>query len=282
MPRVECPQCHAAAAFAFSKPYCPRCGWNREQAANQLGRIVRHMPWVFLVLLGAPVLWQGGRNQNWALAALTAAVLGLPFLIAYLSARTTLQRMLAGSTAATRPGEEAIARTEAADEAYRVLLALPRPRPVCLSRRGKFYTVLIRAAFGCFEAILLPQLYRQWERARSGGSLPLQSWFPVLAAAFLVFVLMGFLRGWARDRRLLATGEVTMAHVTRQWSMRNSSSIAYQFQDTEGRKVEAQGPDYTRTLYEGMSVPVFFNANNPKVQVALCTSFFEVVLPGTR
>ncbi|HVB36110.1 MAG TPA: hypothetical protein VND42_02635, partial [Candidatus Acidoferrales bacterium] len=85
-----------------------------------------------------------------------------------------------------------------------------------------------------------------------------------------------------RDQNLMENGAVAMARVTGQQTLKNNSVITYEFEDANGKTISESGPDLTRSLFEGMTVPVFYDAQNPKRQVAACASFFEIVNPGSE
>ena len=79
-----------------------------------------------------------------------------------------------------------------------------------------------------------------------------------------------------REIRLLRDGEVTMAivhsrQVTGEWTDR----IAYQFKTARGETVSGRAWDSGYNVSEGSSVPVFYNADNPKEHVVACASWFE-------
>ncbi|HEV2224057.1 MAG TPA: hypothetical protein VGR84_13745, partial [Candidatus Acidoferrales bacterium] len=67
-----------------------------------------------------------------------------------------------------------------------------------------------------------------------------------------------------------------------QRTLKSNSIITYEFEDAEGKTIAGSGNDLTRSLYEGMSVPVFYDAQNSKRQIAACASFFEIVNPESE
>jgi hypothetical protein len=57
MPTAECPQCHAPAANAMGKSYCPQCGWNRRETEKQTRLFLRLLP-VLVIVFDAPlIIW---------------------------------------------------------------------------------------------------------------------------------------------------------------------------------------------------------------------------------
>jgi hypothetical protein len=71
-----------------------------------------------------------------------------------------------------------------------------------------------------------------------------------------------------------------MARVTKQWTARNGHGIRYEFTTPAGEALSGTTTDNARQLLVGMSVPIFYDPQQPKKQVALCAAFYEVVLPG--
>ncbi len=55
MPSIECPQCHASAASALGKRYCPQCGWNRAEVEKQTRLFLRLLP-LLVMVFDAPLI----------------------------------------------------------------------------------------------------------------------------------------------------------------------------------------------------------------------------------
>jgi hypothetical protein len=53
--------------------------------------------------------------------------------------------------------------------------------------------------------------------------------------------------------------------------------VEYEFSDYQGQTRKGLGFDYTEKLYEGMSVAVFYDRDNPKRQIAYCSTMHEIV-----
>jgi hypothetical protein len=118
-------------------------------------------------------------------------------------------------------------------------------------------------------------------RRSAGSSYNGPSQFPVFALSFafiavFVFVMLNVI---ARQKRLLAEGEFAVGLVTKQWAARNGPNIRYEFSTPMGEHFSGISADGSRKLSVGMNVPIFYDAQNPKKQLALCASFHEVVLP---
>jgi hypothetical protein len=53
--------------------------------------------------------------------------------------------------------------------------------------------------------------------------------------------------------------------------------VEYEFSDYQGQTRKGLGFDYTEKLYEGMSVAVFYDRDNPQRQIAYCSTMHEIV-----
>jgi hypothetical protein len=166
------------------------------------------------------------------------------------------------------------------DEMSRILSELPRPRPVRVSRRGKIIAMVVSSALlaslGIYAAAGMAS-----QRA-AGGRNASPSQFPVYAfsIAFIVVYAIVMLNVIGRQKRLLAEGEMATALVTKRWMARNGPNIYYEFSTPLGEHFSRGASDGSRRLSVGMKVPIFYDPQSPKKQLALCASFYEVVLPG--
>jgi len=285
-PPVECPQCHAAATYALGKPYCPRCGWNREAAEKRTRQILRAMP-LLVVAFDAPlIIWiLTGHAQLSTLTLLFLLALS-PALLMVLVVRSTYMKVsaapaAAGATPGAAPAAAASgAPNEAVAKTYALLLELPRPRPVRMSRRGKTAAIILTVAMLGFAAMLVVIAGVQWSKWRKHAAADPQIWVFSVLLVGVTLTALAMQRGLARERRLLSEGEVALARVGRQWYMKNGSNIQYEFATPTGETIKGRANDFSRQLFEGMTVPVFYDAQNPRRKTALCGSFYEVEMPG--
>ena len=161
---------------------------------------------------------------------------------------------------------------------YATLTQLPRPRRVRMSHQGKINVTMISIALMIFAGALVAMVVIQ---PASGGSFtpprPVIYLLPLGLVAAIAFVMR---RSLVQQRWLLAEGEIAMALVTKQWAARNGHGIRYEFTTPEGEAFSRMTTDYARQLLAGMSVPIFYDPEEPKKQVALCAAFYELVLPG--
>lgn len=165
------------------------------------------------------------------------------------------------------------------DEMSRVLVALPRSRPVRITRRGKINATVITVALAVSIAVFVAGLVTT---SRSAGQTAVPPGFfsfamPIVLVVAVVLVL---LRAIKQQKILLAGGEMAMARVTKRWIARNGPNVRYEFTTPLGEHLSRNAADASRQLSVGMNVPVFYDSQRPKKQLAMCASFYEVVLPG--
>lgn len=281
----KCPRCGAPTVPAMGRFYCSRCGWNRDAARRRYVRVQWVLPLLILIFDFMGIVALGIERHDWPGAILFATLPTLLLGFVYAGVRQGLARMRQPpGQAAQGASPPAATLAEAGPgapppEPYAFLLALPPPRPVRLSRRGRrMVNLLLAFVFGT-EAFLGWTLHGLWYR----DQLTAHSATPeIVLMLFMVLILAlpFFLRrGMVRDLRLMESGAVVIARVTRQRSLRNASTIQYEFEDAAGRTVSASANDLTRSFFPGMSVPVFYAAPNAKNSLAACASLLEVARP---
>ncbi len=165
------------------------------------------------------------------------------------------------------------------DDMKSVLAELPRPRPVRMSRRGKAMAVVVSAILLASFGMLVAGLAAKSAAGGPGGGPP-QLLTYGLPIALLVVMISVMISSVARQKSLLADGELATARVTKRWMARNGPNIRYEFTTPLGEHFSRGATDGSRQLSVGMSVPVFYDAQNPKKQLAACASFYEIVPPG--
>ena len=286
MPAPPCPKCGARTVFAGYDPWCPSCGWNREEAGNRLRRATRKAPlyYIFAAVMFAVFFHVWRDHQPFALIVVFLLPL-VPLLLYYATLRWSRRKYDAAVRdfeAGVRPAAQVLparaVKTAAAD--FRLLLELPRPRPVRVSRKGRSNLMIAMTGVAAFDLIFLAHVWSAYKAAGSFAALPRADWMWMVLAIAIGLIPYATWKNVKRQKALLETGEVALATVLRQFSNRSTFTIQYDFRDPQGQKVTGLANDTTRALYEGMSVPVFFDANNSRQRVAQCESFCEVILPG--
>lgn len=147
-----------------------------------------------------------------------------------------------------------------------------------MSTRGKtlavIFSVALLTSLGGYGAAST-MIRRNPAVPNSGPSL-----IPLYSMSLVILVFMVVVANMAaKQKQLLADGELSMARVADRVLARNGPNIRYEFTTLLGEQLSGSAQDGTRKLSVGMSVPVFYDPQNPKRQLALCASFYEVVLP---
>ena len=163
----------------------------------------------------------------------------------------------------------------------------PRPRIVRLSRRGKSWVLLLTSILAAVEAGLLVFLLTRWIRTSSLATVASNHGIALYAALLLPFLPVMFRRGLAKEKHLIANGEVAVATVI---STSNSSSqvnrnddvrtVQYQFRDKSGALVEGSSVDSTLMLRDHSAMLVFYDPDDSTQQVAQCAAYYQVVAPA--
>jgi hypothetical protein len=278
--------CHAEVTSAGKLRYCIHCGWQKKQTESQLRLNLKMVPIAFAVMvliLGFMFFRSGARTQN---AGLIAFFLTFPLIaltVSYIVTRRNLKILLAqpppsavAGAAGAAIGVGSVTPTLAPQ--YEATLKTSPPRTLRMSRRGTFHLTLTLAVLFVFVGVILVQLYRAWAAAHSFAAFGFREWGLAGFALLLLLMLVSQWRVMDRERDLLTNGEVVAARITQKFGSRNASAIKYEFEDSSGQKHSSTGTDYTQKLEEGMSVPVFYDRENPSRQVPACGTFHEVVL----
>lgn len=271
-------------------PYCAKCGWNREAAVRKLTRITWLLPALIVVFDLIGIIGLGFVKHNWSGAILFATLPTLLLGFVYAGAKQGLTKLRApqGTASSSRGDVASVARTADASinqeksQRYHFLVSLPPPRPVRLGPRGKVMLTVVLLVVFVLDAFLIWSLYGLWYSTRSFADFHGPQIFLACLTVLIACVPFFVRRGMVRHKNLMENGAVAMARVTGQRTLKNNSIITYEFEDANGKSISESGPDLTRSLYEGMTVPVFYDAQNSERQVAACASFFEIIAPGAE
>ena len=238
------------------------------------------------------------RFRNPVQIAILCAVPAIGISVNYIVTRRARMRLQAFSALATRtatpdfhtPGAGTLARGGPSGDALdggaiapsaqdQALLKTSRPREIRMAKRGKIGFTAAALGVALFAMVPGAHLYSVWVRTQSFTAFQTKDW--VVAAAFILLLLLpvGMWRSQVRECDLLENGEVALGKIVRRWTdPRNNPSVEYEFSDTQGQTHQGSSLDYSRKLYEGMSVPVFYDRDNPKRQIAYCATMHEIVI----
>jgi hypothetical protein len=288
MPVPQCPMCHKRASLADQQPYCLNCGWNRDLAIAALRHNMEMLP-VGVVLFAGFFLfmfyvWHFRNAAQLAIFITVPAIGLLANYFVYRNRSAKLQALPPGAssaaTATTGGSGSSGVRGETVqhDPQHQPLLSVPRPRQIRMARRGQ-----VRIAVGLiFLAVAATfvgiALYSPAAPTGTSPTMGEKSWLIAGLLAMMLLVPYAMWRAQARECDLLQNGEIAQGQVTKQWLNKGNSSLAYKFTDFRGDTHRGMGNDYTRKLYVGMPLTVFYDSNNPKRQVAYCSTLHEIIL----
>jgi hypothetical protein len=287
MPIPECPLCHKRASLEGQQLYCLNCGWNRDEAISAIRRRVQMLPLGIVMFAGFTlVMVYGWHFRNPAQIAILGGGPALGIAFSYFYAQSRLAKLEALRANIAQPAAASFGTTLdesreavalAPDRRYQGLLSTSRPRRIRMAKRGLFNIAIGVIVVLIFATILGVHLYGVWARTLSLATFGPKDWLVAGLAALILLIPYRMWRAQVRECDLLENGEIAMAQVTRQWFQKNNSLIAYEFKDFLGQAHQGLGFDYTRKLYKDMAVPVFYDGNNAKRQVAYCSTLHEVV-----
>lgn len=261
---LRCPKCSALPVATDQSFRCLKCGWDGKRAQNRLNR-VRRIYGVSVFLLFVVTLWaELSISPRFA-----AAILVFGWLVA-----------IGGWECVSRAWNLSKVGQSIDPSKWDLWLRLPPPRIVRVREEAKYATarvltvVTIFVGFSLLSALLLVQL-RAYSPTRL-RSLVLLGTVPCCASALVLVAFLAF--SLKKSQRLVAHGEVTIGTVIGlRIGKRGIHTVTYEFKDDSGRLVSASCTDTAGLFAPGMSIPVFFNPENPaKEQVALCGSSYEV------
>jgi hypothetical protein len=288
MKPVPCPKCEARTLVVAQKPFCSQCGWNLVAARSAVQREVVGM-WVCLAVVGLLALFFTVRKGGeWGMAVsaafMTCIVLGYYFL-SLLPAQKTLHA--AEKQFDSRIDEEESGEQFSAGSGHVKgvspdwIFRISKPRSVQI-RWHKVADRLVNRAFAGGAALMIFTVF--FLATTRGDFLRASRAFLALGLIFLFFLGHRIRRGFKRQH-LLQNGEVAAGRVLsqeRSGKWKQNSKITYEFEDLMGRVTSGTATDITDSLYEGMPVVVFYQAEAVEEHVVLCETFFGIVVDGTN
>jgi hypothetical protein len=273
---ADCPTCGSPARPAGNTAYCPSCGWNRFDAAENIRQNLLALPLVFLAFFILSLL-----TRRWLGILLFSGLCCLWTLGTGL--RLVLQRRILSRTQTSATAESATAAGAASEQPFEYVVptrfshfsTLPVPRKLRMKRVFRWLTILfgiIALAFTDVSYSLLVPPYTAPDDPHWG-----------IRFGFLTLVIYcALFGGWwieRRRKRLLRSGQVRFALVMNS----NAGSgallpgVIYRFRTEDGKQFEGFDQDWTDSYHQGMVVPVFHDSALPENSVAMCASFYDVV-----
>lgn len=283
MGTITCPRCGSPVPLrrflnSTNKPFCARCGWNLDRAEAALAKnnmALKLVPFA-IAALGIFFAFMAMKTQSpiaFVFPVLFALILILP-MWGYYSTR----KAIAAAKLSLNPS--AGASQPILDSSLQQLQALPRPRRVRFRFQGSFapaIALLVMVIFALVGFFLSAHASRNVPNAR--GSFPaLVPMFSVLLV-FLLVVILPFFRA-KRDLPLLRDGELAFARVTSQQTVQQGktsySRIDYEFKTSSGELKQNSAKDLTNSVFEEMTIPVFYDPLDPVKNITPCATYLQV------
>jgi len=265
--------------WGWSKPYCSFCGWNVELAKERERAKLKQMV-LGLVFFGV-IFGAFAYISKEGFALFPFLILSVFLVGNAISAWRNLRTLDASRTAAasTTPLSTVTAGKERAkhdrDAAYQQLTALSKPRQV----RFKVVPRVVLIASPFLGVLTVWLGFQVFQNGFDRSSL-LNDLMPLLIMTGVwSTITVVVLRSAWKHRRLLAEGNLAIATVTHQWvsgGKHQRSQIQYEFKDAAGRLVKSETTEESRTLYEEMETPIFYNPDNSAENVVLACASCEL------
>jgi hypothetical protein len=268
------------------KFYCSRCGWNHEIVQGELSSTIKVS--LFLVALGvifAAVVRARNPGEGWLWVGIVLAFSALPlfYALSALHQRRKL-RKLSFQPAAHETGAFTVSEMGSSSDVpsktivfkekeFPELVALPRPRKLRMTWKGRGYFTFALIVVGFYTVFGLPAA---WSEFSNPHSLHGKDWTFLVPLVVIYGYSFAFFRNRFRERRILANGELASGYVTAQNNGRYTQSIQYCFRLAGGKLITSQCNDASRSVYEGMTVPVFYDPENPARSIPLDCSLTKI------
>ena len=290
MPKQNCPECGALAVRVSLKRgynlYCSQCPWNREIArAALLFQIRTSLVVAALGVILAVVVSVEKPSEKGFARAMLLAVSGLP-LFYVMAGRHQLRKwkQLSLQSTSHRIGASVLSQTTPLrgndskgisfhEKGFPELEAIPRPRKLKTTWKSRGYWVFALLGVALYTIYAFPIAWRELRIPHSWNENDL---ILLVLAAMVYGWFFFFLRNRIRERQLLADGELATGYVTAQRNGRNMHSIDYRFRRADGAIITARCNDASRSLFEGMPVAVFYDAQDPQRSVPLEASMTTI------
>jgi hypothetical protein len=293
MPLLECPVCHQKPAYAGNTAYCPHCGWNRDFAISGMKMSIKAVPIAIFMFGAMAAFMYWGMKFNRAPQLLLFILFPVAFiplnyyLLKRKVAKLKAMQFVAGSqpipsnfgatlNTASSPSSAAAFAPSPQNAA---LLRTAVPRRIRTSKQGRITLWVAALGLSLFVVPSAAGIYRQWVLYHSFSNVRGLGW-GIAIECIVALAAFGIWRGQVREIDLLEHGEVVMGRVVRQWADdKRNSWIEYEFTDFLGSSHRGSANDRTDHLFSGMPLVVFYDRDNPKRQIAYCSTLHEVILP---
>jgi phage tail protein X len=285
MSSIICPRCGSQVPLrrffnTANKPFCSHCGWNLARAGDALAakrNIFRILP-LGIAIIGMLVAFGASRSHSVVplLPLSLFALIILALFWNFYSARRAIE-----AAKLTANPDLAIAQPPV-PQALQMLQSLPRPRRVRFKIQGNLAAIAILPIAGlAFVGFFLAgaQAHRQnFHQTKDSFTILLP--FLVMLIVFAILIVVPLFRE-KRSLPLLRDGELAFARVTAQQMVQQGktsySRIDYEFTTNTGQQVRNSSRDLTNSVFEDMTIPVFYDPLDPSKNIVSCATYLKVV-----
>jgi hypothetical protein len=265
-----------------NKPFCARCGWNLDRAERAIGGKATMMKFIpFGIALLALAVAAMAANAKSVLPLLIPLAVGGVLLIPFSSYFST-RKVVAAAKLSVNPS---LALSQPPLDPYlQQLQVLPRPRRVRFRFPGSFVAALgvfLILAVGFIVALVIAPANsaNHHGNPQSNGS-PVVVLVVLLPTVFLMVFLIPFFRSKG-SIPLLRDGDFALGRVTYQEVLQQGktsySHIGYEFKTSSGQLVQEQTKDLTFSVFEDMTIPVFYDPQDPSKNITPCATYLSVL-----
>lgn len=284
MSSITCPRCGSPVVLRrffnlANKPFCTRCGWNMDRAEAALaskGTALKLIP-IAIAGLGFFAFFAATRAHSPFTYIFPAIVLlvGLAPLWSYYSN----QKAIAAAKFTVNPG---LAQAQPPlDPSLQMLQSLPRPRRVRFRFGGSLFLgsiVVVAFLTGLIYAFTLLRVNaRHLPTNRNDFAVLLP--FLFMLVIFVIIAVVPLVRE-KRNLPLLRDGELVFARITAQQTVQQGKSsysrIDYEFKTNTGQLVQNSVKDLTNSVFEDMTVPVFYDPADPSKNIPSCATYLAI------
>jgi uncharacterized protein (DUF983 family) len=281
MPTFSCPRCGSPVSLRrfldiTNKPFCSRCGWNlarADQALAAKAAFVRFIPLGIAAMLLFFIFVNARTN-----APGMFLVPGIFLLIALLPIASYCSSKKALAAAKFTVNPDLALSQPPLDPALQVLQSVPRPRRV----RFRFIGAAGVSVVAIFALMGAAGFFIATSRRSPGNKSDFTMFFPFFFMFVIILVLVVIpLTREKRNRPLLRDGELAFARVVSQRTVQQGkssySSIDYEFKTSSGLQIRSTACDLTNSVFEDMTIPVFYDPTNPDKNITPCATYLKVL-----
>ena len=285
MRTITCPRCGSPVPLrrffsVANKPFCARCGWNLDRAETALAgksNTLIFLPFAIAAL--AIFAAFSSAKVHSPFVFFLPLIFGLVVLLPVWSYFST-RKAIAAAKLSANPSL-ALAQPPL-DPSLQMLQSLPRPRRVRFRFAGSLAVAAIALVFmiaGVLIAIFASSRVNRPHHPPHENSFAMLIPLFFMVLVFVIIIVIPLFRE-KRNLPLLRDGELAFGRVTAQQTIQQGkasySKIEYEFQTNTGQSLRNSVKDLTNAVFEGMTIPVFYDPLNPAKNITPCATYLQI------